>query len=115
LKIDKNLLLVLKSSGIGEGASDLGEILLKAFLTTLLESGTAPIKIICINSAVFLTTEGSQVIETMNEFERRGTEILSCATCLDYYDRQNKLVVGKSTNMKETVHAMLGFDKILSP
>ena len=115
MEIDKNLLLVLKSSGIGEGAPDLGEILLKAFLTTLLESGTAPVRIICINSAIFLTTEGSQVVEIMNEFEGQGTEVLSCGTCLDYYDRQDKLVVGKSTNMKETVHAMLGCDKVLSP
>jgi len=115
LEIDKSLLLVLKSPGMGEGPPDLGEELLKAFLTTLLESGTVPARIICLNSAIFLTTEGSPVIEIMNRFAGQGTEILSCATCLNYFDRQNRLVVGRSTNMKETVQAMLDFEKVLSP
>jgi selenium metabolism protein YedF len=115
LKLDDNLLLVLKSSGIGEGAHDLAETLLKAFLTTLSKSGTAPARIICLNSAVFLTTEGSSVVDIISTFAEQGTEVLSCATCLEYYDRQNKLLVGKSTNMKATVEAMLGFEKVLSP
>jgi len=115
LEIDKDLLLVLKSSGIGEGPPDLGEKLLKAFLTTLLESGTIPARIICLNSAVFLTIESSPVNEIMNRLAEQGAEILSCATCLNYFARQEKLVVGRPTNMRETVEAMLGFDKVLSP
>jgi len=115
MTIDKNLLLVLKSSGMGEGPHDLGEILLKAFLTTLMKSGTAPAKIVCLNSAVFLTTEGSSVVDVMNTFAEHGTEILSCGTCLEYYDRKDKLIIGEPTNMVATVEAMLGFDKVLSP
>ena len=53
MAIDKNLLLVLKSSGIGEGEPDLGEKLLASFLTTLLESGTVPARIICMSRRVF--------------------------------------------------------------
>ena len=114
MAVDNGLLLIMKSSGIGEGEPDLGEKLLTSFLATLLESRTVPARIICINSAVFLTTEGSQVVEVLKTFEEQGTEVLSCATCLDYYGRKDKLVAGKPTNMKETVEALLGFEKVIS-
>ena len=115
MKLDKNLLLFLNSSGLGQGEIDLGEKLIKAFLKMLIESGTAPAKIICMNSGIFLTTEGSQVIDMLNQLKENGSEILSCGTCLDYYGRQDKLIIGQPTNMKETVKAMLKFKKILSP
>lgn len=113
--IDKDMLLFLKSSGLGDGEPDLGEKLLTSFLNMLLESGTIPARIICMNSGIFLTTEGSQVIDTIKEFDKHGSEIFSCGTCLEYYGRTDKLLIGKPTNMKDTVDAMLGFKRIIAP
>lgn len=114
MNVDKDLLLVLKSSGLGEGEPDLSEKLLKAFLNMMLESGRLPSRIICMNSAIFLSTEGSPVEEIMRKYEEAGTEILSCMTCLDYYGRKEKLIVGKPTNMRETVGALHCFPRVLS-
>jgi hypothetical protein len=55
------------------------------------------------------------VRETLEKYEQQGSEVLSCQTCLAYFKREDKLVVGKSTNMKETVDSMLTFKKVLSP
>jgi selenium metabolism protein YedF len=115
MPIKKDFLLVLKSSGLGDGEPDLGEKLIKAFLGSLNDSGTLPARIICLNSGIFLTTEGSQVIDILRKYEEQGSEILSCGTCLDYYGRKEKLLIGQATNMNETVAAMLDFKKILSP
>jgi len=115
MPIDQDLLLVIRSSGLGEGEPDLGEKLLQGFLKTLLESGTLPARIICMNSGVFLTTECTAVLDTMRAYADRGCEILSCGTCLAYYGREDKLAVGRSTNMKETVSSLLSFRKILQP
>jgi len=114
MEIEKNLLLVLKSSVLGESEPNLGEKLLMAFLDTLFESGTVPARIVCLNSGIFLTTEGSPVIETMKKYEEQGTKIFSCGTCLDYYGRKDKLVVGQPTNMKDTVNALLDFKKVVA-
>jgi len=114
MTVDKDLLLMLKSSGLGEGEPDLSEKLLKAFLNMLLESGRIPARIICMNSAVFLTTEGSPVEEIMRKYEQAGVEILSCLTCLDYYDRKEKLIVGQPTNMRDTVAALHSFPRVFS-
>ncbi len=113
--IDKDMLLILKSSGLGDGEPDLGEKLMTAFLDTLYNSGVYPARIGCLNSGVFLTTAGSPVLEILRKFEATGTEILSCTTCLNYYRRMDMLKIGRAATMKDTVADMLGFKKILTP
>ncbi|MGB4304410.1 MAG: DsrE family protein, partial [Syntrophomonadaceae bacterium] len=55
--------------------------------------------IIFMNSGVFLTTEGSEVLEILQSLSQEGVEILSCGTCLDFYGLKDKLAVGDVTNM----------------
>lgn len=113
MTVDKNMMLLVKSNGIGEGEVDLAQKLMQNFLKTLLESGTIPDIMIFMNSGVFLTTEGTPVLDTLKEFERNGAQIVSCGTCLAYYDRKEKLVVGRSGTMKDTVEALLSHTKII--
>jgi len=68
-----------------------------------------------MNSGVFLTTEGSPVLEILKRYEEQGTEILSCGTCLDYYGRTDRLCMGRPTNMRETVNALLNSKKVPKP
>ncbi len=115
MDLNKDLLLVIDSSGLGDGEPDLGERLMKAFLNTLFEAGDLPARIIFLNSGIFLTTDGSPVLGILKGYVEKGTEILSCGTCLDYYGRSQRLRVGRVTNMRETVDALLGFKKVLKP
>ncbi len=107
MAIENKLALLLKSSRIGDDEPDLGEKLLKSFLAVLLESPSLPQRIICMNSAIFLTTKGSSVVDLLKRFEAAGTEILSCKTCLDYYSRSDDLIVGQPTDMNVTVDTLL--------
>ncbi len=93
---------------------DLSELLLEKFLTTMLGSGNLPARIICMNSAVFLTTDGSRFNDILRNFVTGGTAVLSCSTCLEYYGRKDKLVVGTATTMNDTVDSMLAFEKVIS-
>jgi selenium metabolism protein YedF len=113
MAVDSEMLLILKSSMLGEGEPDLGEKLLRAFLSQFIESGCIPARIICMNSGIFLTTEGSSVLELMKQFAEQGTEVLSCGTCLEYYKRKDRLMVGKPTNMRDTVRALRTCKKLL--
>ena len=115
VNVDSDLLMLLKSTGIGGGEPDLGEQLLRAFLSQLLEGDRLPARIVCLNTGIFLTTAGSVAGELLQQFEQRGSEILSCGTCLDYYGRKDRLRIGRPTNMKETVEAMLSFKTVLQP
>lgn len=107
-------LLLVKSSGLGESEIDLGEKLIVSFFAVLIDSETIPSRIGFLKTGIFLTTEGSQVVESLRRLEERGVEILSCKTCLDYYGRADKLVVGKPTDMKQTVDALMSYDKVVT-
>ncbi len=113
MEIQAGLLLVVKSAHLGDSEPDLGATLMKSFLTMLWESGKLPARIAFFASGVFLTTEGSPVGEILEKFAASGTEILSCSTCLDYYGRKEKLVVGQPTTMRDTVNSLLTFEKVL--
>ena len=115
MAVDSSMMLLIKSNMLGDGEPDLGEKLLHAFLTQLLESGSLPARVICMNTGIFLTTQGSSMQDLMERFESAGSEILSCGTCLEYYKRADRLAVGKPTNMRDTVKAMLTFEKVLQP
>jgi UV DNA damage endonuclease len=66
-----------------------------------------------MNSAVFLTTEGSSIVEYLMILEEQGVEILSCGTCLDYYQLKDKLRVGKVTNMYSATEILVSAAKVL--
>lgn len=90
--------VLVKSDLFGNGDAELGQILMKSFLYTLNE--TAGIKyIIFMNRGVLLTVAGSPLLDHLQALEEKGISILSCGTCLDYYNIKEQLAVGAVTNM----------------
>ncbi len=102
----KDLVIVITNEVFGEGAKELGKVLMKGYIYTLTESQPYPKAVIFINSGVNLAVEGSDVIENLRTLESSGVEVLSCGTCLDYYKVKDKLLVGGVTNMYTIVEKM---------
>lgn len=99
--------LVLTKSYLGEGSEELGEALMKTFLFCLTEADVKPKRIYCINSAVKLTVEGSENLNSLHKLVEAGVEVASCGICLDYYGLKDSLQVGEITNMYAIVAATL--------
>lgn len=99
----------------GVGEEELGRILMRAFVKTLKDIEPRPAQAVFANSGVFLTTEGSDLIDDLRELERLGVEVISCGTCLDYYKLVDRLRVGRSTNMYEIASALAGADRVVKP
>jgi selenium metabolism protein YedF len=91
----------IASAAIGSGNEELGALLIKGFLSTLLETSPLPERIIFMNGGVKLATEGSASLDKLALLAERGVEILSCGTCLDFYKLKDKLAVGRVSNMFE--------------
>jgi tRNA 2-thiouridine synthesizing protein A len=106
------LVVVLASDRLGQGDEVLGDLLLKSFLGTLTEL-EVPATVICLNRGVFLTTSGSPVLDQLSDLAARGTEILSCGTCLDYYKRQDDLKVGQVSNMYGILERMAAAGRLI--
>ena len=111
--LSKNIAILVKSQFFGEGSNELGTALMKSILYTLTESASQISHLIFMNSGVYLTTEGSPVLDHLRELERQGVQIWSCGTCLDYFSLKEKLRVGEVTNMYNASEALLNADKTL--
>eukprot|EP01029_Cantina_marsupialis_P017589 TRINITY_DN395412_c2_g1_i1.p1 TRINITY_DN395412_c2_g1~~TRINITY_DN395412_c2_g1_i1.p1 ORF type:complete len:118 (-),score=23.02 TRINITY_DN395412_c2_g1_i1:334-687(-) len=111
----KGKTVFLKSNKIGEG--ELGSMLINGFLKAMTEQEKLPATIICVNSAVLLTTSDSdeniEVLNSLKILEEKGVSIFSCGTCLDYYEVRDELKVGKPGNAIDTV-AMLLNENVVS-
>jgi len=105
--------MLIASDQLGSGDEALGQLLIAAFINTLPEAKSRPAKMLFINRGVFLTTEGSRVINTLKQLENEGVIIFSCGTCLNHYQLKEKLQVGKITNMYDTVESLLSADKVI--
>ncbi|RMF47110.1 MAG: sulfurtransferase-like selenium metabolism protein YedF [Deltaproteobacteria bacterium] len=108
-------IVLVTSDQLGQGDEGLGRLLMKNFLGTLLELETLPWRMIFLNSGVRLTTRDSDVTEPLGRFVEKGVEILSCGTCLDYYNLKNRLAVGRVGTMRETVESLSMAGRIIRP
>lgn len=113
-KTGGNTVVFVASSEFGRGSTELGNILMKSFMFTLVESDELPQSILFVNSGIYLTCEGSPVLDHLLNLSERGVKILSCGTCLDYFKLKEKLAVGQVTNMYTIYEEMNSASKVLS-
>lgn len=99
---------------LGRGNDELGGVLMKGVLYAMAQRDVVPRKVIFYNSGAYLTSEDSASLDDIRELERRGTEILTCGTCLDYLCIKEKLAVGGVTNLYFITEAMMEPGKVVT-
>lgn len=107
------VVFLITSDRLGDGPDELGRLLMKNFIHSLLETGGLPKRMLFMNSGVRLTTEGSDVLEALGKLAGMGVEILSCGLCLDFFGIKDKLLSGGTTNMLTTVECMLSNERVI--
>lgn len=112
---EKKTVIVISSHLMGNGNDELGKVLMKGFIYALAGLDQLPKAILFYNGGVQLTCEGSDSLEDLKGLEAQGVEILSCGTCLDYYQLKEKLAVGTVTNMYTIVEKQAQADLIIRP
>ena len=108
----KKKVFLIQSEGLGRGEEQLGLILMATFLRLLGESKEKPESIIFWNTGVKLVCEGSRVLDHIRKLEEQGVTILACTTCLEYFELEDKIVVGKPTTMVKSIQSMFNDDLI---
>lgn len=111
----ESTIVVISSNKMGEGSEELGDILIKSFIYALTESEMLPAAIIFYNGGAKLSCAASPVLEDLKKLQEMGVEILTCGTCLNYYELTDKLAVGKITNMYSIIEKMNQAGKIIKP
>ncbi|WP_326911326.1 sulfurtransferase-like selenium metabolism protein YedF [Sedimentibacter sp. MB31-C6] len=109
-----NSCIVLGSDKLGKGSEELGNILMKSFIYTITETKPYPNFMVFLNSGVKLTTKGSEVIEDLKKLVEEGVKIVSCGTCLDFFEIKGNLEVGEISNMYDIVEMINNSDNTIT-
>ncbi|MEI6705061.1 MAG: sulfurtransferase-like selenium metabolism protein YedF [Deltaproteobacteria bacterium] len=107
------VVFLITSDRLGDGPDELGRLLMRNLIHTLLEARELPSRMLFLNSGVRLTTEGSDVLEALDKLAGMGVEILSCGLCLDFFGIKDKLLSGGTTNMLTTVETILSNERVI--
>ena len=91
--------IAVGSNSIGRGSEELGKILVKGLIYALAHQERAPKMMLFFNSGAYLTCDGSESLYDIRDLEKRGTKILTCGTCLDFYGIRSRVGVGDVTNL----------------
>lgn len=100
---------------VGEGDPQLGYNLMKMAIYTLSESDNVPASLLFMNGGVKLVAgDEQQIIDSVSKLIEKGTEVLVCGTCLDFYGLKDQLKVGEVSNMYDILGRMQDASKIIT-
>lgn len=100
---------------VGEGDAQLGYNLMKMAIFTLNQAEVAPMNLLFMNSGVkLLCGDEAQIIDSVKELQEKGTDVLVCGTCLNFYECADQLKVGEVSNMYDILERMHESAKVIT-
>ena len=107
--------IVFAENKMGRGNDELGAVLIRSFIHTVLQEKQKPDMMIFYNTGVHLALEGSDTLEDLKKIAAAGVEILVCGTCLNFFNVKEKLGVGIVSNMYDIAGAMNRAGRLVVP
>jgi selenium metabolism protein YedF len=98
------LVILIGADHLGEGAEELGKMLIKGFVFSVTQLAALPEAMIFLNGGAHLTAEGAVTVPDLKTLQERGVAILTCGTCANYYGLTDKIAAGSITDMMDIVN-----------
>lgn len=99
----KNTLIQIKSNGMGEKDEKLSQILIQKYFELISEEQIPPGFIVFYNEGVKLLCEGSPSLNALELLASKGTKLIACSTCLNYFNLADKQKTGVSGSMQDII------------
>ncbi len=109
------LVVVIGENRMGRGSDELGYILMRSFIHTVLSLDPLPATMIFFNTGVKLTVKESDVLDDLKELEAKGVKFLVCGTCINFFDLGKEIAVGTISNMYDIAETMSKAGRIIAP
>jgi selenium metabolism protein YedF len=106
--------VLITHSLIGREDEELGEVLMKAYLSSLGQGTMLPSVIILMNGGVKLAISGTSSCEHLEDLVSKGVNILVCGTCLKHFNLLDRLGIGQVSNMFEISDALAAASHVIS-
>jgi hypothetical protein len=92
----------------------IGTRLMQSFWNSFGERLDGTVTVAFVNRGVLLTLDDSPVLASLRDLEARGCRLLSCGTCLDYFEVRERLRVGEVGSIPLLQELFFGADKVVS-
>ena len=110
----KNTLIQVTNYGMGQGDEELGLKLISNYFRLLIQEEKLPKIITFYNAGVKLIAEGSPIIETLQQIEKKGVKLIACKTCIDFYKLNDKIKVGIAGTMIDIITLQSIANKVIN-
>lgn len=113
-KDKSHTVLQIINDGMGTADKQLQHKLIKTYLSLLKDSEKLPTAICFYSEGVKLVVEGSPVLSELKTLQDEGVYLISCQTCLDYFDLSDKVQVSIVGGMVDIIEAQSRADKVIN-
>lgn len=110
----KDTLIQINNYGMGNGSPTLALTLVTKYFELLAEEPTPPSFIVFYNEGVRLTCDESPTLLALSSLEAKGTKLISCSTCLNFFDLKEKIRVGLSGSMSDIISLQNKAQKVIT-
>jgi selenium metabolism protein YedF len=110
----KDTLIIVNNDGMGSAEKELTTTLIQNYFKLLLENDKIPVFICFYANGVKLVVEGSAIIENLKALEEKGTRIIICKTCLNFYQLIDKVKVGTIGTMNDIIELQFAAEKVIT-
>ena len=100
--------------GLGHAPEELQLKVVGNFLMLLRGDQEPPAALLFYTDGVRLVCEGSPALDLLREFESRGVPVISCRTCVEYFNLADKVRVGTVGGMPAIMEAIARADKVVT-
>jgi selenium metabolism protein YedF len=109
----QDTVLVLDADTLGRGDDELGSILMVSLLRTIAFRDEVPGTVVCYNAGVKLAESGSAAVPMLETLAQKGSDIVLCGTCVNYFDLSDRLAIGRVGDMQGIVDTLIQAAKII--
>ncbi len=109
----KTVILITRE-GMGSADAVLQQKLLDTYLRLLIENDSLPAAICLYTEGVKLAADGSPLLERLSRLEEKGVRLISCSTCVDYFQLSGRMRAGIVGSMADILEAQIRADKVIT-
>lgn len=110
----KTVLLINHEGGMGHGAPELGQKILRTFLTKAPAALHGLEAVVFYNSGVKLVVEGSELLAPLSTLHDQGVDVIACGTCVDAYELRDRIRVAEVGSMDQILKELEAAEKVIT-
>ena len=110
----ENTIILVTSNGMGKADEKLQQLLFGKYVELSLHNNDFPTAFCFYTDGVNIVCEGSPVLEGLQNLESKGTRLIICSTCLNYFELTEKVKVGIVGGMSDILEAQMKADKVIT-